>query len=114
MKRFKMNLTTNQANYIFDIVEKFDSDNYPKYIIQSIGNIEKIELHQNEYNSIELSETFVSKKPSDDMTIVSVDCIILYSYKGRRFIYKDNDVYEPLLNFIKPYIREQKIEQVGL
>lgn len=105
--RYKINLTDNQAKEVEALVNEFTNRSiYDKYNYK--------------YISIELTKNFVSRRlnPGDEeMSRVLVDCFIVESDRGKRYVYKEDDftteiLYSELLKFITPYIREYKIDKI--
>lgn len=95
--RYKIDLIEGQSREVEKLVKKFTK--IPHYI----------------YHSIELTKTFISRRlnPGDEeMSRVLVDCFILESDRGKRYVYKEDALYNDLLKFITPYIREYKIDKI--
>jgi hypothetical protein len=112
--RYKIDLTTKQSSEIYEIFRRYD---ITRYYYQSIN-----------YTSIELTKSYISKRinlTDEEMTRVLVDCFILTDDSGElRYVYREIDVpkrlpesnsgslYEELLRFMTPYIREYKIDNI--
>ena len=109
--RYKIDLTTKQSSEIYEIFRRYDITRY----------YQSIEKKYN-YTSIELTKNYISKRinlTDKEMTRVLVDCFILADDSGGlRYVYKEIDVsnsgniYEELLRFMIPYIREYKIDNI--
>lgn len=97
---YKINLTDNKAKEVEVLVNEFTN--------RSIK-------HNYKYISIELAKTFISKRLNtgdEEMSRVLVDCFIVETNRVRRYVYKEDILYNELLKFMTPYIREYKIDKI--
>lgn len=101
--RYKINLTDNQAKEIENLVNQFTNRSiYDKY--------------KYKYISIELTKIFISKRLNTCNEEIIVDCFIVEKHLGSMVysqnVYKGDILYNELLKFMTPYIREYKIDKV--
>jgi hypothetical protein len=100
--RYKINLTDSQDKEVEALVNEFT-------------NLSIYDEYKYKYISIELTKTFISKRlnPGDkEMSRVLVDCFIVESDRGKGYVYKEDILYNELLKFMTPYIREYKIDKI--
>ena len=107
--RYKIDLIESQSREVEKLVKKYH------------GSLKVTKIPHYPYHSIELTKTFISRRlnPGDEeMSRVLVDCFILKSYNGEKYVYKEDALYneklffDKLLKFMTPYIREYKIDKI--
>lgn len=93
----KILLNKEQVDYIFKIKGELDINPEKRYI------------------SIEFRKTPISRRINGVMKMIYVDSFLLKSKDGgTRYVYEEDNLYKPLYDFFITYMREIKLNQIGI